>query len=423
MDARSYAPASGCLCGAKCGADVGRAKSKLTAVEIKAAGVAILQDGGGLMLDKAGPVGKWIWRYSIAGRRRDMGLGAWPAVSLAQARQARDRWAAVLAEGRDPISERTRLLEAERAEIDRKDPTLEEAIGAAFDARKAILRGDGERGRWLSPLRVHVIPKIGKRRISSLHQTDLRDVMAPLWKGRTATAEKVFQRLRITFKHARHAGVDVDPSTVEAAQHMLGPLVRNITPTEATPWQDIPALFARLGEHPTASHLCLQWMILTVVRSDGCRGARMDEITGDVWTVPADRVKGRKNKVSPFRVPLSAAALKIVETCRPVASVSDGVLFPGHRGRPISNRATEVALDTLGEAGRPHGFRTSFRTWAQDTDAGGYDVAETALGHVVGGRVERSYARSDLLDRRRILMEKWARFVTGAEAQVIQLRA
>lgn len=400
---------------------MGRAKSKLTAVEIKAADTAKMQDGGGLILDKSGSVGKWLYRYSFAGRRREMGLGAWPAVSLAAARQARDKWAAVLADGRDPISERSRLVEAERAEIDRKDPTLQEMIDATFEAQRAGLRGDGERGRWLSPLRTHVSPKLGKRRIASLHQTDLRDVMAPLWRAKPETARKVYHRLRIVFQHARHSGANVDPATVDAARHMLGELRSASVPIAAVPWQEIPALWKRLEANRTSSHLCLQWMILTAVRSDGCRGAMLAEIDGDVWTVPADRIKGKEGKVTDFRVPLSQPALDLVAYCRPLAEASRGLLFPGGRSRPLSSTALQKALNELSVAGRPHGFRTSFRSWVQDTDAGAYDVAETSLGHTIGGRVERSYARSDLLDRRRVLMDRWARHVTGAEAQVAQL--
>lgn len=415
-------PASGFNWGANWGAGVARSKSKLSAVQIKAAGTGKLQDGAGLILDKEGSGGKWIWRYSIAGRRREMGLGAWPAVSLAAARQARDRWAAVLSHGRDPIAERSRLIEAERAEMDRHDPTLAEATATAFEARKAQLRGDGERGRWLSPLQIHVIPKLGKRRLSTLHQTDVRDVLAPIWKKKPATADKAHNRLRIVLQHAKLSGVDVDPTIVDAARQMLGELRQAPVPIEAVPWREIPALFARLQANPTASHMCLQWMILTAVRSDGCRGARMVEIDADVWTVPADRVKGQEGKVADFRVPLSPPALALADQCSAVASVSGGLLFPGRRSKPLSSTALQKAMNELAVTGRPHGFRTSFRTWVQDTDAASFDVAETALGHIIGGTVERSYARSDLLDRRRALMNRWGEFVTGQAAKVVPLR-
>lgn len=398
-------------------------KNKLGVKVIAAADPGKLQDGGGLVLDKGESRGKWIWRYTIAGKRREMGLGAWPDVTLAQARVARDKWAAVLAEGRDPITERTREAEAQRAELDRRDPTLDEMVAITFEAQRRSLRGDGERGRWLSPLRVHVLPKLGKRRITSIHQTDIHATLAPIWHAKAETAEKALARLRVVFRHAELSGLPVEERTVDAARHMLGQRHQVSRPIEATPWQDIPALYARLAANDTLAHLCLRLIILTAVRGDAARGAKVTEFAADVWTVPADRIKGRVGKVRDFRVPIAPEVQAVVDICRPLES--RGLLFPGPRGAPITSTALQKALNALGEAGRPHGFRTSFRTWVQDTEAAGFDAAETALGHTLGGRVERSYARSDLLDQRRVLMARWADFVTGAQAveNVVPLRA
>lgn len=401
-----------------------RAKNKLTAMEVKTAAPGKLQDGGGLILDKGESGGKWIFRYSIAGRRRDMGLGTYPSVGLAAARAERDKWAAVLHGGIDPISERERRIEAEKAELTRDDPTLTRLVEMVFEAKKATLRGEGTRGRWMSPLEKHVLPKLGTRIASKIHQTDIRDALAPIWRTKHETAQKAISRLGITFQRGRLAGYSVDPFTVEAAKHLLGEVHHEPTPIEATPWQDIPALFQRLGENPTTAHLCLQFIMLTVVRGDAARGARLDEIEGAVWTVPAQRVKGTIKQAADFRVPITDAARDVIERCAPGAV--DGLLFPAkkHNGQfgAISANALEKALNVLGEAGRPHGFRTSFRTWVQDTQAATFDVAETALGHTIGGKVERSYARSDLLDQRRVLMTKWAAFVTGETAKVVRLR-
>jgi integrase len=403
--------------------------NKLTAKGIGAKPPGKLQDGGGLILDKRDAAsGKWLYRYSFAGRRREMGLGAWPDVTLAQARALRDRWAACLIEGRDPIAERQKQMEDERARLDRRDPTLAEAVAQAFEARKARLRGDGTRGRWLSPLAVHILPRLGKRRITGLHQRDLHDALAPIWHTKHETAQKCLQRLRITFEHAQIAGAEVDPVTVDRARQMLGHVTVDRRHIPAVPWQDIPALWQQLVAQPTVAHLCLRWLILTAVRQAAGRGARLSEIEGDVWTVPADRIKGSAQRAADFRVPLSPAALDLVQAQAPFAL--DGLLFPGNawRGRavaPITDTATQKALRALGWDAAPHGFRTSFRSWVQDTEAASYDVAETALGHVIGGKVERAYARSDLLDRRRVLMTRWADFVTGAQAgqNVVPLRA
>ncbi|UTS79671.1 Prophage integrase IntA [Phaeobacter piscinae] len=396
-----------------------RARNKLTAMQIKKAGPGTYQDGGGLSLKKTETAGKWIYRYSISGRRRDMGLGTLADVSLSEARQQRDKWQAVLGSGKDPIAERDRLFAAEMAELDRQDPTLEEVARTVFEARKAGLRGDGERGRWFSPIQLYVLPELGNRRISEIHQKDIHKALSKVWRSKPPTAEKAIQRLGIIFKQARLMGLDVDPFTVDAARHMLGEVRHKTKSITATPWQEIPDLYPKL-EGLGSSRLALRFLILTAVRGMGVRGARFDEIDGDLWTVPADRIKGREGRVEDFRVPLSFEALKVVEEAK--ATRRSDYLFPSYRSGCITDVAVAKVLNQLGEAGRPHGFRTSFRTWVQDTEASSYDVAETALGHILGNKVERSYARSDLLDQRQILMQRWADFVTGAEAKVIPLR-
>ena len=393
-----------------------KGKNKLTAVALKAATGNVVQDGGGLMLVRSATGQKWTYRYMLAKRRRDMGLGAYPDVSMAEARKERDKWAAVLQTGIDPITERNRRAEeVERLAQVSAGPTLSELVAKVFESRKASLRGAGERGKWMSPLDVHVLPRIGNRRVAELTQVDIRDVLAPIWKTKHVTASKAIMRLAIVFKAGKLEGLQIDPFTIDAAKHLLGTVPQTATPTPATRWQDVPELFAKLGENPTASNQCLRLIILTAVRGDAARGARFDEIDGRIWTVPAERVKGTEGKVEPFRVPLSDAALGIVEACHDTAV--DGILFPcrKHSGRygPVTANAIEKALTTIGEGGRPHGFRTSFRTWVQDTEAETFDVAETALGHRYGTSVERSYARSDLLDRRAALAAKWAEFVTS----------
>lgn len=392
-----------------------RATNRLTALQIKSAPPGKMQDGGGLVLTKTATGGQWVYRYSIAKERREMGLGGFPGVSLADARKARDRWAAALAEGKDPITERSRIQAEEKAARDRKDPPLSEVVDTVFAAIKATLRGEGDRGRWRSPLDTHVLPFIGKRAISSLLPKDVADTLRPIWKDKNPTAEKALQRLGIAFRKGRLMGYPCDPFTIEAARHMLGAVQHAPVGIASTPWQDVPALFKRL-DGGSVGHLALRMTMLTVARTDSVRGMLFSEIDGDVWTVPGERMKSGK----PFRYPLSAPALEIIATC---AEFSADIVFPSYRrGQCISETALLKALNAVGEAGRPHGFRTSFRSWVQDCETCTYDVAETVLAHSIGGRVERTYARSDLLDRRRIVMAKWADHVTGKAAEVVQLR-
>jgi len=395
-------------------------RNKLSAIQVKNAGDGKLNDGGGLMLVRKNGTGKWVYRFMHLGKRRDMGLGTQVDITLAEARKLRDQWAAVLAKGEDPIAVRESQKSGARDALNKTDPTFEEMVQTVFEAKKAALRDDGKRGRWLSPLNLYIIPKIGKKRMSTLHQTDIKDALAEIWQKKQPTAIKAYRRTKIVFENARLMGVDCDPFTVEAAKHMLGEVDHKVQHLCATPWQEIPDLYARLCQSNGTTNLCLRWCILTLVRSAGCRGARFDEIDGDVWTVPQDRVKGRKWHVKDFRVPLSGEAQKVASLA---AQTSSGYLFPGARKGHLSDQALTKMLRRMEEAGTVHGFRTSFRTWVQETDACGYDVAETVLDHSVGNRVERSYARSDLLDRRRIVMERWAGYVTGAPAKVIKIAA
>ncbi len=395
------------------------ARNKLSAVEVKN-GNGKLFDGAGLYLLKRNTAsGRWIYRFKHQTKSREMGLGPYPTVSLAAARKERDKWEAVLRAGEDPITIRDRQRADERAEEQRHDPTFAEAAEITFKAKQAGLRSGGVSGRWLSPITLYMIPAIGGLQMSKIHQADIRSALAPIWNSKHPTAEKAIQRTKIIFEHMRFSGVECDPFIVDMAKHMLGVVHHVPKPTPATPWQDIPALFKALSRDD-ASHMCLRFKILTVVRSDGVRGARFDEIDGNVWTVPAERMKGQVGKTSDFRVPLSSAAMDIVRSAEKWQRCD--YLFPGNRHTPISAVAINKVFNKHDPDGTPHGLRTSFRTWVQDTDAASYDVAEMALAHIVGGKVERAYARSDLLERRLILMEKWAEFVTGAKSKVVPIR-
>ena len=307
----------------------------------------------------------------------------------------------------------------EIAERDKLNPTFAEMVETVFEARKATLRGDGDRGRWLSPLRLYAIPKFGRMRMTEITPADIKGALAKVWREKHPTGQKALQRTRIVFRDARLMGVDCDPFTVDAPQHMLGTVKHRTSHIEATPWQDMPALYAELRDRgDLASVLALRWTILTLVRGMATRGARFDEIEGATWTVPAERVKGREGNVSDFRVPLPPEALEIASRAR---SYSSELLFPGHRRNPITDVGMSKALRATSIGGTVHGFRTTFRTWVQDNEACSWEVAETVLGHRIGNKVERSYARSDLLEPRRVVLESWARYVTGAGDNVIAL--
>jgi integrase len=391
-----------------------RAKNRLTSSFIKTAPVGKHCDGGGLWLIKRDDGGaQWVQRVTVHGRRREMGLGGLSSLGLSEARKLSERWRKLAAAGRDPIKER----EAEERAARREDITLEILTADAFESRKAELKGDGTAGRWLSPLNIHVLPKLGKVPVTDLDQRDIRDTLAPIWHTKADTARKAMNRLSIVLKHAAALGLDVDLQATEKAKALLGKSRHVAKNIPAMDWRDVPAFYASL-EEPTLTHLALRLLILTGVRSTPLRNIRLDQIEGDVWTVPAESMKGRKGATNPFRVPLSPEAQRIIELARPHAR--NGFLFPNTRGGVISDMTLSRMMERRGLEARPHGFRTSLRTWLAEATDAPHEVAEGVLAHIVDGGVVRAYRRTDYLEQRAKLADRWADHVTGGAGQVLQ---
>ena len=392
-----------------------RAKNRLTAGFLKAPKPGKHCDGAGLWLVVREDGGaQWVLRVTVHGRRREMGLGGYPALGLAEARKQASRWRDVVAAGRDPIKNR----EAEERAARREDISLATLTLDAFEARKAELKGDGLAGRWLSPLTIHVLPKLGKVPVTDLDQRDIRDCLAPLWHTKADTARKALNRLGIVLKHAAALGLDVDLQATDKAKALLGKSRHISTNIPAMAWGDVPDFYASL-EEPTLTHLALRLLMLTGVRSNPLRNIRLEQIEGDVWTVPAEGMKGRKGATEAFRVPLSREALRIIDLARPHAR--NGYLFANNRQGVISDMTLSRHMERRGLEARPHGFRTSLRTWIAEATDAPHEVAEAMLAHVADGSVVRAYRRTDYLEQRRALAERWADYVTGGGGQVLKL--
>ncbi len=384
---------------------------KINVMFAKNADKGTYSDGDGLYLIKSSKdSGKWVYKYSFLKKRKTMGLGPWPSVVISEARETRDQWAKVLRVGSDPITQRNIDLSETEKEMNKLDPTFEEWANDVFEAKKAGLRGDGNNGRWFSPIRIYMIPNLGKRRMSEIHQSEIRDALKAIWRKKHPTAEKALQRTYIIFRQGRLTGLECNEFTVDAAKHLLGEYRHKKIPLKSMPWQDVPEFYARIG-NTLSSHRALKFIILTAVRSASGRGAEYAEINNNVWTVPEIRMKGKEGQTSNFRVPLSQEAINIIQACKDDGSQK--YLFEGYKSKCVTEAAIRKLLKEMGADCTLHGFRASFKTWIQDTEAASYDVGETALAHIIGNEVERSYARSDLLEKRAVLMEKWANFVTG----------
>lgn len=274
------------------------------------------------------------------------------------------------------------------------------------------------RFRWFSPLELHVLPKLGKVPVAEIDQTDIRNTLQPIWHTKAETARKALSRLGICIKHAAALGLDVDLQATEKARALLGMQRHKSTNIPAMPWQDVPAFYATLAE-PTVTHLALRLLILTGVRSAPLRHMRLDQLEGTVWTIPAEMMKGRKDATAAFRVPLSTEAMAVVQLAKRHAR--RGYLFPSTVRGVISDATMARHMERAELDARPHGFRSSLRDWIAETTTTPFEVAETVLGHIVGGSTERAYRRTDYIEQRRPLIERWASFVTGAQGSVVAL--
>lgn len=374
--------------------------NSLNALKAKRLPKGSYADGQGLWLIKrTNHFGKWIVRLHIGGRRREMGLGRYPDVSLKEARERAADARYLVRDGRDPIAERKAAREKYHA------LSLADAVQSCFAARQAELKHGGKAGRWLSPLKTHVLPSLGKVPVSKIDQHRIKQVIDPIWHEKASTAKKALDRLGLVLKHAAALGEDVDLQAVLKAKALLGKQKHQVTHIASLPYQEAPAFYAWLRQRDNMAAYALRFLIMTVARNSEVRLAQFSEIEDDVWIIAAERTKTDKE----HRVPLNKEAMLIVSLMR--ENSSSPYLFPSLRGRPLSDMAMSKFMRDNGYTARPHGFRATFRTWVEEQTDTPFEVKESALGHAVDQGVVGAYQRGDRLEKRRRLMEVWGRFI------------
>ncbi|MGB0901800.1 tyrosine-type recombinase/integrase [Halocynthiibacter sp.] len=375
----------------------------LTQMKTKSLGAGKHADGKGLWLVKSRrDAGRWMLRLVVNGKRREMGLGPWPDVSIAEARERSALARRRLRDGVDPIQERKK----ERGKVHRM--TVAEAVQSCFTARQAELKNDGKAGRWLSPLNVHVLPKIGDMAVEDLDQHSLKKVLEPIWHTKSDTARKAMNRLNLTLKHTAALGLDTDLQATMKAQALLGKRRHVEKHIPSLSYKDVPDFYTFLCEKSElTSVLALRFLILTVARTSEIRFATFDEIADGIWTIGADRTKTG----NVHRVPLSAEALNVLHLAR--KSSTESLVFPTEHGKPMSDAAMSAFMKREGYDARPHGFRASFRTWVEECTDTPFEVKEMALGHKVDMGVVGAYQRSDRLEKRAHLVQSWANYLSS----------
>jgi len=376
--------------------------NSLNAMKAKQLDVGKFADGQGLWLHKRNKQhGKWILRLVVHGKRREMGLGRWPDVSIAEARERAAKARKQVRDDLDPIEERRKTKYTYTRNM------LKDVIAKCHEAKKAELKGERNQKQWLSPLSVHVIPKLGDMAVESIDQHVVKSVLDPIWHKKPEVARKVMNRMNITLKYAAALGLDVDLQATSKARALLGKRDHKPTHIPSLPYAEVPAFYRMLCTKNSMTCLALRFLILTATRTGEVRMAQFDEIQDDIWILPPERTKTGIE----HRVPLSGEALNVIS----LASTENNLpwLFPTRKGKVLSDMAMSMFMRKEKYEARPHGFRSSFRTWAENETDADWETKETSLGHAVGSTVERSYQRSDLLEKRRALMQNWAHFLTG----------
>ena len=389
-------------------------------------------DGEGLYLRVRGPDARaWAFRYKQAGKQHWQGLGAFPAVSLAEAREAAASARKALAGGTDPLAGK-RAAEAQRAAA--RARTFASVAEQWLDAHAGEYRNPKHRAQVRSTLETLAYPTLGEMPVADITTGDVLKALRPVWQRTPETASRLRGRIEAVLSYAKALRWrdGANPAAWRDNLDHLLPAVGRIAPTEhhaALAWQDMPGFWQALAERPGIGAAALRFTILTAARSGETRGATWGEIDidGATWTVPAARMKAHRE----HRVPLSADALAILAAMRPLRDAPGpaALVFPGmKRGVPLSDQTLTAALRRMGRGDlTAHGFRSTFRDWCGEATAYPREVAEAALAHALRDKVEAAYRRGDALDKRRRLMAEWATFCAQGEAaegaNVVPLRA
>lgn len=396
------------------------------ATELGALAVSRLRDPGlhavggvsGLYLQvTASGARTWILRATMGGKRRDMGLGGYPDVTLAEAREKAREARAKIEQGIDPILERERalsLLKAEQA----KSMTFEAACKALIDAKIDEWRNAKHRAQWSSSLETYAYPVIGKLQVGDVGQAHVLSVLQPIWKDKTETANRLRGRIEQVLDWAKVRGFREGENPARWRGHLdkLLPApakIARVVHHKALPIDAMPGFMAALRQRKGIAPRALEFLVLTAARSGEVRGATWQEIDMDaaVWTVPADRMKAGKE----HRVPLSPQALALLAGLPRVHGIE--LVFPAPRGGQLSDMALTALMRRMELDAVPHGMRSTFRDWTAERTNYPREVAEMALAHTIGNAVEAAYRRGDLFTKRAEIMFEWARFLASKKKE------
>lgn len=398
-----------------------RLSERLSAKRVElAAKPGMYADGHGLYL-RVGPTGakSWVYRYRNNGRRHDLGLGPYHLVSLADARKrAIEQRRLRHLDGKDPLL--IRRLDRDQAKLAAaKTISFKECADAYIAAHQAGWRNPKHRTQWSSTLATYVHGCFGDLPVQAIDVDLVMKAIEPIWTEKPETGSRVRGRIEAVLDWATARGYRQGENPARWRGHLENLLpapnkVKGVQHYAALPYQEIGAFVGELRKQEGVAARALEFLVLTAARTGEVIGARWGEfnLVEKLWTVPGERMKAGKE----HRVPLSARCIEIIEQIKTTPSGMpdpEDFAFPGPKGGALSNMALLMTLRRMGHADlTAHGFRSTFRDWAAERTGFPSEVAEMALAHTVGDKVEAAYRRGDLFAKRRQIMEAWARFCT-----------
>ena len=390
----------------------------LTVKQVEALGVGRHSDGSGvglmLWVSRTGNR-TWVQRVTVHGKRHDIGLGGYPLVSLAEARALATENKRAAIKGINPVSEKR------KAKMDAaKRITFAQAVEKTCAELSPTWRGKKEAASFVSSLATYANPHFGSDDIADVTSAQIRKAVLLCRAKVPNLSMKVQHRIHAVFKWAVANGLrDTNPATGEALA--LPKLDKTTKHNRALPYDEVAGALASIEASRAwvSTKLAFAFTVFTAARSGEVRGAQWDEIDMDeaVWIIPAERMKMNKE----HRVPLSSQAMKILTDAKAQRDEND-LVFPSITGKQLSDMTLSKLVREQGIESTVHGFRSSFRTWCQEKTNVPGEVAEAALAHVNANKVEAAYARSDLFEKRRSLMEAWAGYLIGTEAAIMPLK-
>ena len=344
---------------------------------------------------------QWIWRGTIQGKRRDLGLGSYPYVSLSEARQKAFDYRKLARAGGDPAALRSK----------RAVPTFREALESVLEIHSPGWKDGGKSEKqWRASLKTYAFPRVGDKRVNEIDTADVMNVLLPIWTKRAETARRVRQRIGAVMKWAIAQRYRQDNPAGEALGAALPKNAGNVKHFRAVPYSEVGAAIQKVRESDAGvtAKLLFEFITLCACRSGEARKAQWSEIDFEAanWIIPASRMKAGKE----HRVPLSARAIEILREAESVRQ--NDYVFPSSTGRVLSDGTLTKLARSLEISGTVHGMRSAFRDFASERTNTPHAVMESALAHVIKNRAEAAYARSDLLEKRRELMQIWANYIS-----------